>query len=1094
MPSLSDWLASIGLAHCAERFAQHRVDLDVLPDMTETDLERLGVALGDRKRLLKAIHALPAAAAVDAAPAALVELRQVTILFADLAGYTQLTTALGAEATHRLVQRFYAVVNGIVRGHDGSIERHIGDAVMAVFGLPVAHSNDPERALRTAQAIHAAMPELSAEVGRELAVHVGIASGQVVASRSRTGGDFATVGDAVNLAARLVGLAPADATVLSDAVHRAVDGLVTADPIGEVTVKGFDQPVRAWQLRGWRADRPARQPLVGRDRELQQFGAACEAVRREGRGALVLVRGEAGMGKTRLLEEFAAHAARDGFGCHLAVVLDFGAGLALDPIARLAASVLGMPAALTPEARREALAQGRRAALIRADEEMFAADLLDLPPPEPERATYAAIENATRSRRRVELLVQLVRRASALAPQLLLVEDVHWSSAAVREALAAITHGIRDAPVVLALSTRVEGDPMTSGWRGQLDAELTTLALDLRPLPDGDALQLARWLGKLSDPALQRAVERAGGNPLFLEQLLRNAAAGEEESLPGSIQSIVLARLDRLRPLDRQALQAASVLGQFFSLPVLRHLIDDPGYECSVLAAEHLVREMGDELLFAHALVWEGTYLSLLTEQKRLWHARAAEWFSERDPMLTAEHLDRAQDPRAARAYLDAAVLEESAHRPERALQALVRGAALATQRAERVELLGELARLQASVGRARDALGTHERLMELAEAGKERALACVGMADALRLLDRGSEALALLEQAEREARDELEPAVRARIHYLRGSLCFPLGEYERGMAEQAQALELARAAGSIELQLRALSGLGDAHYGAGRLASSYRCFEECVALSRRQRMVQVEAANLPMLAICSYFMADIGAGLELAREGLDVARRVLNRRAQMVAHHAFCILSLEAMQASIAKAHAIAANDIARSIGAARFVPEGMMFLADCLAQQGEHDAARQLMLEALELAHEQISYCGPWIYGGLAALASGAEERRRWLQEGEQVLARGAPAHNHIGFYSNAIEVSLEAREWDAVLGYCDALGLAFRAESPPLIDFLCARGRVLARLGRGQTGAALRTELLGLLDYARRSRLLVNLRALEAAAAVLPGGRAT
>jgi class 3 adenylate cyclase/tetratricopeptide (TPR) repeat protein len=1088
MPALSDWLASIGLLRYAERFAQDQIDLDVLAELTEADLERLGVALGDRKRLLKAIRGLPAAGAAEAAPAPLVELRQVTILFADLSGYTELTTALGAEATHRLVQRFYAVVNEIVRSHHGSIERHIGDAVMAAFGLPLAHSNDPERALRTAQAIHAAMPALSAEFGRELAVHVGIASGQVVASRSHTGGDFATVGDAVNLAARLVGLAPPGATVLSDAVHRAVDRLVTADLIGEVAVKGFEQPVRAWRLLAWRAERRDRQPLVGRDSELQAFAGQCATVREQRRGVLVLVCGEAGMGKTRLLEAFTAHAAESGFACHLAVVLDFGAGLALDPIARLAASLLAMPAAARPEDRHEALERGRRHGLIGEGEEMFAADLLDLPLAEPQRATYAAIDSATRARRRVELLVQLVGRASASAPQLLVIEDVHWANPEILQTIAAITHGIGKLPVALVLSTRLEGDPMASPWRAQIASTLPVHRFQLHPLAQAEALQLAGALGSLDRAAIERAVLRAGGNPLFLEQLLRNAAAGEEDSVPGSIQSIVLARLDRLPALDRRALQAASVLGQFFSLPLLRFLIDEPGYECDTPLAEQLVRQMGDELLFAHALIREGTYVSLLAEQKRHWHGKAAEWFAQRDPMLTAEHLERAQDARAAGAYLRAARAEEEAHRPERALYALERGAALATQPIEQVALLSDLARVQASVGRARDALASYERLLELAQDGAQRALACVGMADALRLLDRSSEALQWLERAERAADADLDHAVRSRIHNLRGSLRFPLGNFDLGMVEQTRALEHARSAGSIELQLRALSGLGDAHYGAGRLASSYRCFDECVALSRRHHIVQVEAANLPMLAICSYFMADIGAGLTLAGEGLQLARRVLNRRAQMVAHHASCILLLEIMDTGSAKEHALAANDIARSIGATRFVPEGMMFLADCLAQEGDRAAARTLMREALELARDQINYCGPWIYGGLATLAQSDNERRQSLREGERILAAGAPAHNHVGFYTGAIEASLAACEWDEALRYCEALDLAFRAERPPLVEFKSAQGRLLARLGRGATEPGLRAELSRLLEQAARARMVVSLRALEAAAARL------
>jgi class 3 adenylate cyclase len=200
MPSLRQWLESIGLE-------RDRIDFDVLGELSEQHLEKLGVARGDRKRLLKAIGAIERIAARPCAGEPVVERRQVTVAFIDLPGYTQLTTALGAEAAHALIRRFREAADRIISGHGRVVERHLGDAVMAVFGLPVAHGNDPERALRTVQAIHDAMPVLNGELGQGLRVHAGIASGQVIASRENDGTSFATVGDAVNLAARLVPLA-----------------------------------------------------------------------------------------------------------------------------------------------------------------------------------------------------------------------------------------------------------------------------------------------------------------------------------------------------------------------------------------------------------------------------------------------------------------------------------------------------------------------------------------------------------------------------------------------------------------------------------------------------------------------------------------------------------------------------------------------------------------------------------------------------------------------------------------------------------------------------------------------------------------------
>jgi tetratricopeptide (TPR) repeat protein len=843
--------------------------------------------------------------------------------------------------------------------------------------------------------------------------------------------------------------------------------------------------VRAWRVREWRAQRAERTALVGRDAELRQFDTLCAECIARRRGALVVVRGEAGIGKTRLLEEFGSAASAAGFAVHSTLMLDFGAGRALDPIARLICSILGAASALGSSARQAVLDGARRAALLREDETMWAVDLLDLPVPAALRPVYDAIDGATRQRRRSELAATLVQRASALQPLLLQIEDVHWGSAAALDTLAAVTQSIHDHRVVLVLTTRLQGDPTTGAWRESVDPRLPALTLELQPLPETLARTLGHSLGVLDDAVLETCVRRAGGNPLFLEQLLRNAAAGDGESVPGSIQSIVLARLDRLQARDRRALQAASVLGQFFSLPVLQHLLADPGYRCDALLAERLVRELGDEYLFAHALVWEGTYVSLLTEQKREWHARAADWFAQRDPMLTAEHLERAQSGQAARAYLDAGRVELAAHRHDRALRAFECGLALTEDATERATLLTEFAQLLLTTGRPHDALAAYERLLELADGAAPRARARLGVAHALRLLDRSGEALAALDQAQDEADAVLEQADRARLHYLRGSLFFPLGQVQAGLHEQTRALEHARAAGSIELQLRALSGLGDAHYAGGKVMSAYRCFRECVELSHAQNIVQVEAVNLPMLAICEYFAARMDEGLRHARSGLQLAQRVGNPRAELIARHSICMLSLEIADPVLAIDHARASVEIARSIGARRFVPEGMMFIANCLSWEGRRAEARALMLEALELAREQITYCGPWILGALAAHAQDDTERRAWLREGEEVLKAGVPAHNYIGFYSEAIQASLDTAAWEQALHYCDLLQAFFRPEPAPLADFTAERGRALARLGQGSRDPALREEVLRLIEQGQQARLRVSVAALQAAA---------
>ena len=1088
MSAVGQWLDSLALGQYAGLFEDNRIELDILPDLTDDDLAKLGIPLGDRKRLLKAIAALASAPASPgpSSPAPTVERREVTILFVDLTGYTRLTSTLGAEATHKLVQRFYERIAGIVQRFGGTVERHIGDAVMAVFGVPVAHGNDPERALRAALAIHEIMPLLSDEIGHPLSVHAGIASGQVVASHAGAGSDFSTVGDAVNLGARLVALAQPGETVLSSPVHRAVATLCTAQAVAEVTVKGFDQPVGVWRVLGLKQAGAGEQrtPLIGRAVELRQFRALCEACREERSGQLVIVRGEAGIGKTRLVEEFETAAAESGFTSHKALTLDFGLSRTQDTVGRIVASVLGCAGSDDQAARRRALTAALTTGLIAGDEAMFAADLLAVPLPEELRTVYEGMDNAARTRQRRQFVVQLLRRAGERAPRLVAVEDVHWADESLLDMLAEVAAAIQGHSVVLVLTTRPETDTLSPAWRSRVGAQVGLLTLDLRPLRESEALELARSLAVGATTILSDCVQRSEGNPLFLEQLLRSALAGDQEALPGSVQSIVLSRLDRLPARDRQAIQAASVLGQYFGLPVLRELINDPGYTAAALIAGHLIRPMNGELLFAHALIWEGTYASLLSDQKQQWHRAAAAWYATQDPALAAEHLERAGDAGAPRAYLQAARAEAALQHTDRTIQLLERGLALASEPSDRIDLLADLGSLLPTVGRPLEAIDAFERMLALAADDQQRCRAKIGIVSGLRMLDRQTEAFSLLDEAQALAGPGGD-AEQAQIHYLRGSLYFPLGRMERCLEEQKLALQHACASGSVELQLRALSGLADAYYGNGQLVSAYEHFRQCVDMSRKNRFGQIEAANLPMVAFCAMLMGRLDEVQEAAAAAVHLTQRVGNRRAEIVAHHACAINHFERGEIELARPHAQAAVDLSRAIGARRFDPESVLLVAMCVFLDGDRIGAAAMMREALIVSREHINYCGPMILGALAQITGDPDERRRCLEEGEQVVEAGSVAHNHLFFYRAAIDAALDAQDWPAAERYAYLLERRFAAETVAFADFLVARARALAAVGQGRTDPALRRQIDQLTAVARASHFAQLLPALEAAA---------
>ncbi len=251
---IKEWLNELGLGELSETFQVNRIDTQILPSLTNDDLKDLGIAaLGDRKRLLAAIAELGAPEAKPiTAPAREGERRQVTVLFADIADFTAMSERLGAEPTHDILNRYFEAADRLVEEFGGAIDKHIGDNIMAVFGAPVAHDDDPERAVRAALAIHEAARGIELPGGGPLRLHIGIASGQVVASG--TGSDshreYTVTGAAVNLAARLEGLAGPGQTLVSEAVQRRTSGRFAAIGLGRQTLKGIERPVSVWRIEG----------------------------------------------------------------------------------------------------------------------------------------------------------------------------------------------------------------------------------------------------------------------------------------------------------------------------------------------------------------------------------------------------------------------------------------------------------------------------------------------------------------------------------------------------------------------------------------------------------------------------------------------------------------------------------------------------------------------------------------------------------------------------------------------------------------------------------------------------------------------------
>ncbi len=493
------------------------------------------------------------------------ERRQVTILFADLAGFTKLSSEHDPEDTHRILSRFFETVDRIVDSFGGAIDKHMGDSVMAVFGAPIVHGNDPERAGGAALAIHDAMAGLSCEMKLALQVHIGVASGQVMASGlgSRSHSEYTVLGDSVNLAARLMARAGGGETLISPAVQSALPRGAELEDLGEAELRGLERPVRLWRVLGLGGGGAAGDaPLfVGRRAELRLFQGVLDSLAESAAGQVVYVRGEGGIGKSRLIDQFAVLAEASGLSGFRGLILDFGVGKGREPIADLIRALLGLAAAADGEARIAAAERAIAEGLATAAERIFLYDLLNIPHSAEMRAVYDAMNNENRNLGKQECVAALFAAAARTRPLLLVVEDLHWAHGRTMDHLARLARLAGEHPVILLMSSRIEGDPLDSSWSYNAGASPFT-TIDLMQLRTEEAMQIAEEFVDINKIFAKECVARAEGNPLFLDQLLRSAIGQDQEEVPGSVQSIVLARVDLLAPEDKRALQAAALSGK----------------------------------------------------------------------------------------------------------------------------------------------------------------------------------------------------------------------------------------------------------------------------------------------------------------------------------------------------------------------------------------------------------------------------------------------------------------------------------------------------------------------------------------------------
>jgi class 3 adenylate cyclase/tetratricopeptide (TPR) repeat protein len=568
---------------------------------------------------------------LDAADGGREERKLVSVLFVDLVGFTAQSDRADPEDVRGALQLYHADAKRRIEQHGGVLEKFIGDAVMAVFGAPVAHGDDAERAVRAGLRVLAGIEELNRKHGLELAARAAVNTGEAVVAVDPGRGDALAMGDVVNTASRLQSAAPPGGLLVGAATHQATRHVIRYAERDAIDAKGKSEPLSAWLVvepLGERFERGGAAPLVGRSHELDLLRTIWTRALTEQRPHLVTLVGPPGIGKTRLCHEFSAGVASDGGRILRGRCLPYEEQTgyqAFSSLVRAAAGVLESDPA--PFARDK---------LASAVGELMPADEVA------ETTRYLALLLGLASDDvvpRAELLFFAARRFAECAglaqPTVLVFEDVHWAEESEVALLEYLARHLRESPVLLVATARPELLDLRPTWGAGLTAQ-TTIPLD--PLGADEAGRLAAALAGARRVDLERIVEIAGGNPLFLEELAASVAEAGEGELPVTVREAISARMDALPSDARRALLAASVIGKTFWRGLLAATgdLEDVDEALAVLEERDLVRRdpasrLGSDpqFTFKHMLVREVAYGTLPRAVRRDQHAAVARQVEE---------------------------------------------------------------------------------------------------------------------------------------------------------------------------------------------------------------------------------------------------------------------------------------------------------------------------------------------------------------------------------------------------------------------------------------------------------------------------------
>ena len=984
--------------------------------------------------------------------------RQVTLLFADLTGFTSLAERLDPETLRSFQNALFAAMARAVEHFDGFTEKFVGDAVMAVFGAPRAHEDDPVRALQAALEMLHHVDDLNVQwaprFGRSVTLHIGVHSGPVVAGSlgNVAGGSYAVTGDTVNTASRLLTAAEPGTVLVSEATRALAQHQFVFEPAGELTPRGRTQSLTVHRLIGAREEAQSARglaeiglsaPLVGRDAALGQLQGAVERMLR-GRAQLVCVAGEAGAGKSRLITEFLARLDGDGAAGGFA-------------IRRATCSSLGEPTygifgALFREAyrvdehdtlaiARGKLQQGLRTLGADTDEADAVTQvlhyLLGIRDDKPRDIEPEQLQ------RQITLAARaLLERRIAQQPLVLVVDDLQWADAASVDLLCELADQLAEQPLLLLFAQRRDARAVRAAR-----AERTLITLD--PLVDTDTRALVdHLLGTSFDNSLQAVrdlvVARAGGNPLFVEEIVRSLAArgllvrrGDRwecaaprcnaVDVPATLYGLLLSRVDALNGADRRALQEAAVLGTEFDAGLLRAIsndADDVDLALPRLAAVDLLHGAGERWRFTHALLHEVVYQNLLLARRTELHSRAgraleaARDSATQGPQRLAElaalghHWSHSPDKvRGARYQLEAGDWARAVYANDDAIRhyelalATLTSAAKETSDADdarcaEFDARERLADLLALKGQRGDALAQYDSVLQATAAQPDSMRAARVLRKTGGLHWEAGErdrAAACFDAGLEQLGEHGDPIERAHLLQEMGRLAFRAGDNHAALALARRALEQvpADAVGAAAVLAQARNTLGVALARLARTAEAVEQIELSVEQAEQNDLLQAACRGYTNLGVL-YASLDPQRSIETCLRGLETARKVgdLGFQSRLYANLAvaYCALTDRCEAEGIEAASAAASLD--RRLGLLDHLAVPLIVLGQIHQCHGDHERAFASYREALELAEraDEPQLLFP-CYDGLATLyldAGDAVNAEAYLDKARTVCER--------------------------------------------------------------------------------------------------------